>query len=122
MCAAISENGVSAHIPHIGPYNTQRLLAFLNTLYRDLIPEHQRGLVRPVTLVVGGRSGGPMRSVVSVHIVLIRILNKNNKTTNRTVLTGEAKHRTENNHPHHTGGKRLPKYDSQSETTNDTCL
>lgn len=47
MCAAISENGVSTHIPHIGPYNTQLLLSFLNTLYRDLIPEHQRGLVRP---------------------------------------------------------------------------
>lgn len=46
MCAAISENGVSTHILHIGPYNTQLLLAFLNTLYRDLIPEHQIGLVR----------------------------------------------------------------------------
>ncbi|XP_016313101.1 uncharacterized protein LOC107666353 [Sinocyclocheilus anshuiensis] len=44
MCAAISENGVSTHIPHIGPYNTQLLLAFLNTLYRDLIPEQERGL------------------------------------------------------------------------------
>ena len=31
MCAAISENGVSTHTPHIGPYNTQLLLAFLNT-------------------------------------------------------------------------------------------
>ncbi len=47
MCAAISENGVSTHIPHIGSYNTQLLLAFLNTLYRDLIPEQERGLVRP---------------------------------------------------------------------------
>ncbi len=47
MCAAISENGVSAHIPHIGPYNTQLLLVFLNTLYSDLIPEQERGLVRP---------------------------------------------------------------------------
>ncbi len=28
---------------HIGPYNT---LAFLNTLYRDLIPKQERGLVR----------------------------------------------------------------------------
>ncbi len=45
MCAA--ENGVSTHIPHTGPYNTQLLLAFLNTLYRDLIPEQERGLVRP---------------------------------------------------------------------------
>ncbi len=32
MCAAISENGESTHIPLIGPYNTQLLLAFLNTL------------------------------------------------------------------------------------------
>ncbi len=32
---------------HIGPYNTQLLLAFLNTLYRDLIPKQERGLVRP---------------------------------------------------------------------------
>jgi transposase len=47
MCAAISENAVSTHIPYIGPYNTQLLLSFLNTLYRDLITEHQRGLVRP---------------------------------------------------------------------------
>ncbi|KAL0153040.1 hypothetical protein M9458_051639 [Cirrhinus mrigala] len=47
MCAAISENGVRTHIPHIGPYNTQLLLAFLNALYRDLIPEQERGLVRP---------------------------------------------------------------------------
>ncbi len=38
MCAAISENGVRTHIPHIESYNTQLLLAFLNTLYRDLIP------------------------------------------------------------------------------------
>ncbi len=47
MCAAISENSVSTHLPHIGPYNTQLLLAFLNTLHRDLTPEQERGLVRP---------------------------------------------------------------------------
>ncbi len=47
MCAAISENGVSTHLPHIGPYNTQLLLVFLNTLYRDLTPEQEKGLVRP---------------------------------------------------------------------------
>ncbi len=47
MCAAISENGVSTHLPHIGPYNTQLLLVFLNTLYGDLIPEQERGLLRP---------------------------------------------------------------------------
>lgn len=42
MCAAISEKGVSTHVPH-----TQLLLALLNTLHRDVIPEHERGLVRP---------------------------------------------------------------------------
>lgn len=36
MCCTISENGVSTHI--IGPYNTQHLLTFSDTLYRDLIP------------------------------------------------------------------------------------
>ncbi len=51
MCAAISENGVSTHLPHIGPYNTQLLLAFLNTLYRDLIPEQERGFVRHYVVV-----------------------------------------------------------------------
>ncbi len=44
---AISENGISTHIPHIGLYNTQLILAFLNTLYCDLTPEQERGLVRP---------------------------------------------------------------------------
>lgn len=37
MCAAISENGVLTHIPCLGPYNTQHLLTFLDTLYRDII-------------------------------------------------------------------------------------
>lgn len=46
MCAAITENGVSTRIPNIGPYNTLKLLTFLKTLYRDLIPENERGLVR----------------------------------------------------------------------------
>lgn len=46
LCAAISENGVSTHIPNIGPYNTQKLLTFLDTLYRDLIPENEGGLIR----------------------------------------------------------------------------
>ena len=42
MGAAISENGVLTHIPLIGPYNTERLVTFLDTLYRDLIPEPER--------------------------------------------------------------------------------
>ena len=37
MCATISENGVSTHIPHIGTYNTQL----------HLVPEHKRDYVRP---------------------------------------------------------------------------
>ena len=56
---------------------------------------------------------------------LIRIVNTEQKTIKRqkrTVLNGEIKHRTENKHPRNTSGKGLPKYDSQSETTNDTCL
>ncbi|XP_056885554.1 uncharacterized protein LOC130523939 [Takifugu flavidus] len=37
MCAAISDNGVLTHIPLMGPYNSERLIAFLDTLYRDHI-------------------------------------------------------------------------------------
>ena len=47
MCAAISENGVVTHIPSLGPYNTQKLLVFLDRLHSDLIPLHERGLVGP---------------------------------------------------------------------------
>ncbi|XP_045562373.1 uncharacterized protein [Salmo salar] len=47
MCAAISENGVATHIPSLGPYNTQKLLIFLDRLHFDLIPENERGLVGP---------------------------------------------------------------------------
>lgn len=43
MCAAISDNGVLTHIPLLGPYNTQHLLTFLDTLYRDIVPENERG-------------------------------------------------------------------------------
>ncbi|CAM4714342.1 unnamed protein product [Leuciscus chuanchicus] len=43
MCAAISERGVATHIPSLGPYNTQKLLNFLDHLYTDLIPENERG-------------------------------------------------------------------------------
>ncbi|XP_073474085.1 uncharacterized protein [Aquarana catesbeiana] len=47
MCAAISENGVATHIPSLGPYNTQKLLIFLDRLHLDLIPENERGLIGP---------------------------------------------------------------------------
>ncbi|KAI2667282.1 Insertion element IS630 uncharacterized 39 kDa protein [Labeo rohita] len=43
MCAAISERGVATHIPSLGPYNTQKLLNFLDHLYTDLILENERG-------------------------------------------------------------------------------
>ncbi|XP_044052938.1 uncharacterized protein LOC122876529 [Siniperca chuatsi] len=45
MGCAISENGVLTHIPIIGPYNTERLVTFLDTLYRDLIPEQESGQI-----------------------------------------------------------------------------
>ncbi|KAK0132354.1 hypothetical protein N1851_032775 [Merluccius polli] len=47
MCAAISENGVATHSPSLGPYNTQKLLIFLDRLHSDLIPENERDLVGP---------------------------------------------------------------------------
>ena len=34
-----------------------------------------------------------------------------------TVLNGDTNNKTGHNHPRNTGGKRIPKYDSQSETT-----
>ncbi|XP_051238676.1 uncharacterized protein LOC127353457 [Dicentrarchus labrax] len=45
MGAAISKNGVLTHILIIGPYNTERLVTFLDTLYRDPIPEEERGQI-----------------------------------------------------------------------------
>ena len=44
MCAAISENGVATHMASLGPYNTEKLLRFLDRLYSDLVPENERGL------------------------------------------------------------------------------
>ncbi|KAI2643760.1 hypothetical protein ROHU_027153 [Labeo rohita] len=46
MCAAISNDGVLCHIPAIGPYNTERLIPFLNALHERLIPPEERGLLR----------------------------------------------------------------------------
>ena len=48
MCAAISENGMATHILRLGPYNTQKLLIFLDRPHSDLIPENERGLVGPL--------------------------------------------------------------------------
>ncbi len=47
MCAAISNDGVLCHIPTIGPYNTERLITFLDALKEILIPPEERGLLRP---------------------------------------------------------------------------
>ncbi|KAI2644808.1 Variable charge X-linked protein 3B [Labeo rohita] len=47
MCAAISNDGVLCHIPTIGPYNTERLITFLDALKKILIPPEERGLLRP---------------------------------------------------------------------------
>ncbi|XP_031164929.2 uncharacterized protein LOC116056748 [Sander lucioperca] len=53
MCAAISNDGVLCHIPTIGPYNTERLITFLDSLKEILIPPEERGLLRPgMTLYV----------------------------------------------------------------------
>jgi hypothetical protein len=39
------------------------------------------------------------------------------ETKTETVLNGDTNHKTGNNRPRNTGGKRLPKYDFQLETT-----
>ena len=61
--------------------------------------------------------------------VFIRLFELNTEITKitkrknefETVLSGRDT-KTENNYPQNTGGKRLPKYGSQSETTIDSCL
>ena len=37
ICAAISTNGVLCHIPCIGPYNSDRLMTFLDALHERLV-------------------------------------------------------------------------------------
>lgn len=37
----------STHIPILGPYNTQKLLIFLDCHFFELIPENERGLIGP---------------------------------------------------------------------------
>ncbi|XP_062322268.1 uncharacterized protein LOC134023930 [Osmerus eperlanus] len=41
LCAAINHNGILHHHSIIGPYNTARLLIFLDTLHNTLIPPDQ---------------------------------------------------------------------------------
>lgn len=43
MCAAISNDGVLCPIPTVGPCNTERLIAFFDTL-KILVPPKERGL------------------------------------------------------------------------------
>lgn len=49
-CAAIFENGVATYCtvyPQFRPYNTQKLLIFLDRLHTAWVPENKRGLERP---------------------------------------------------------------------------
>ncbi|XP_034144995.1 uncharacterized protein LOC114829938 [Esox lucius] len=39
MCAAMANTGLLLHRCQVGPYNTERLLAFLNDLHQRLVPE-----------------------------------------------------------------------------------
>ncbi|KAJ4940174.1 hypothetical protein JOQ06_026483 [Pogonophryne albipinna] len=52
LCAAISTQGVLAHIPVMGAYNSQRVLAFLDVLYDRLVPPEERDQVRLVHVVI----------------------------------------------------------------------
>ena len=78
-----------------------------------------------IVTAVGGRRWGPKWSVVRVHHFINGTehwLTKNQgRDRTETTLSGAERHKTQN-YPHHTGGKRLPKYGSQSETTIDSCL
>ncbi|KAJ8352653.1 hypothetical protein SKAU_G00241290 [Synaphobranchus kaupii] len=53
MCAAISNAGLVLQKCQIGPYNTERLLLFLDDLHQQLVPEAERDQV-----------GGNMRTFV----------------------------------------------------------
>jgi hypothetical protein len=57
--------------------------------------------------------------LLELNSEITKITKRTNKT--ETVLSG-ADTKTENNYPQNTGGKRLSKYGSQSETTIDSCL
>ena len=46
MCAAISSDGFLLHKPLIGPYNTERLISFLDDLYGRVVPGEGRVAVR----------------------------------------------------------------------------
>ncbi len=42
MCAEIANAGLLLHRCQVGPYNTERLLAFLNDLHQHLVPEQDQ--------------------------------------------------------------------------------
>ncbi|XP_052414330.1 uncharacterized protein LOC127959292 [Carassius gibelio] len=46
MCTVISTDGVLLHRPLIGPYNTERLLAFLHDLYGRVVLDEERDAER----------------------------------------------------------------------------
>lgn len=52
MCAALSSDGLLLHKPLIGPYNTERLISFLDDLHNHLVPVGARGPRARNTFVV----------------------------------------------------------------------
>ncbi len=52
MCAAISINGALLNKCVIGPYNTDRLLLFLEDLHERLVPEVERGQLGDLSIYV----------------------------------------------------------------------
>ena len=82
-----------------------------------------RKVFRPVTAVVGWRRWGPRCSVVRVHFLLWieHWMEKQQKRMKQRVLSC-TDYKNRKQLPTNTGGNRLPKYGSQSETTIDSCL
>ncbi len=52
MCAALSNDGLLLHKPLIGPYNTERLIYFLDDLHNRLVPAEERGASNSHTFIV----------------------------------------------------------------------
>ncbi|KAI7799111.1 hypothetical protein IRJ41_018416, partial [Triplophysa rosa] len=54
MCAALSNDGLLLHKPLIGPFNTERLISFLNDLHNQRVPaeERRRGASNCPTFIV----------------------------------------------------------------------
>ena len=51
-CAALSKDGLLLHKPLIGPYNTERLIYFLDDLHNRLVPAVEKGARNSPTFVV----------------------------------------------------------------------